>query len=132
LCLGRSVASADFDNDGDLDLAIGHLDRPFVLLKNNTPVTSRPFLGLRLNTPNRIGPAGGRIVLQTSQRRIVWAIASGGSYLAAADPRLLLAWPETEELVEIEVHWPSGKVDHWKNLRLNQYWHLIEGKDPLP
>lgn len=131
LWLGRSVASCDFDNDGDVDLAVSHIGRPFVLLRNDTPVDFRPFVGLKLMTADRTVPVGGRIVLQTSQRQITYPIFTGGSYMAAQDPRLVLGWLETEELQEIEVFWPSGRVDHWKDLEAGRYWNLVEGSVPL-
>jgi len=128
--LGRSVAACDFDNDGDVDLAVGHLNRPYVLLRNDTQVEFRPFLGLKLTTTSRTSAVGGRVVLHTDQRDIVHAISTGASYLAASDSRLLLSWPEAESIQEIEVRWPSGRIDRWKDLDIRHYWVLNEGCAP--
>src|SRR5262249_28648338 len=46
-CLGRGLAAADYDNDGDLDFAVTHLDRELALLRNDTQTNHR-FVGLQL------------------------------------------------------------------------------------
>lgn len=132
LWIGRSVAAGDFDNDGDIDLAISHLNSPFVLLRNDTSTKGRPFVGLELKTADGQRPIGGRVVLQTNGRQLTFPVSTGGSYLAAADDRLLMSWPETEELKDIDIHWPSGRVDRLGNdpVRLGQYWRVREGGAP--
>ena len=132
LWIGRSVAAGDFDNDGDIDLAVSHLNSPFVLLRNDTPTAGRPFVGLELKTAEGKIPVGGRVVLRTNKRQMTFPVSTGGSYLASADDRLLMSWPETEELKDIDIHWPSGRVDRLGNVpvRLDQYWRVREGKLP--
>jgi hypothetical protein len=132
LWLGRSVAAGDFDNDGDIDLAVSHLNSPFVLLRNDTPTPGRHFVGLDLKTVEGRLPVGGRVVLRTSRRQMTYSVAAGGSYLASADDRLLMCWPETEELTELEIHWPSGRVDRLGGDAVlpDQYWRVREGVPP--
>ena len=132
LWIGRSVAAGDFDNDGDVDLAISHLNSPCVLLRNDTPTKGRPFVGLELKTADGKTPVGGRVVLRTNKRQRTFPVSTGGSYLASADDRLRMSWPETEELKEIEIHWPSGRVDRLGNVSVlfDQYWRVREGQSP--
>ncbi|MBI5758344.1 MAG: CRTAC1 family protein [Planctomycetales bacterium] len=128
LLLGRSAASADFDNDGDLDLAVSHLHRPLALLRNDT-VTQRHFLGLRLTTPDRIPPIGGRVVVTASGHRQVLHLVAGSSYLATHDDRLLVGLGEHGDPAAVTIHWPSGRVDEFV-LEPDQYWHVREGFAP--
>ena len=126
--IARCAAAADFDNDGDLDIAVSQVGSSFSLLRNDTIVSKRPFIGLKLATSNRIPPTGGRVVCRVNGREIVTPVVAGGSYLAAADDRLLLAgWDESEGEPQIEIHWPSGRIDRFDHLSKNQYVQILEG-----
>lgn len=129
--LGRGVASADYDNDGDTDLAVTHLNRPFALLRNDT-VTERRFVGLKLTTPTRIPPIGGYVVVSTGVLRLKIPLSAGGSYLSSGDPRLLIGLGDSDQTVAIEIFWPSGRVDRFDHLDVNRYWWIIEGRRPEP
>ncbi len=127
--LGRGLAAADFDQDGDLDLCISHLHRPLALLRNDTPRGSGHYLGLTLASPDRVTPVGARVVATAGSRTWVVPYAAGGSYLSSHDPRLLLAFP-SDDPVTLEVHWPGGAVDRWPDVALDQYVRLLPGREP--
>ncbi len=129
LCLGRCVAAADFDDDGDLDFAITHLDRPLALLCNQTE-TNRRFIGFQLETISRIPPVGGRVVVTCGPLRQVLPILAGGSYLAASDTRILAGLGDETSPVRTEIYWPSGRVDRFDSLEPNRYWRIVEGRQP--
>lgn len=129
--LGRGVAAADYDNDGDLDVAVANLHRPMALLRNDTD-TGRHYLGIQLRTRNRVAPVGGRVVVAANGRKQVQAIVSGGSYLAASDTRLLFGLNDAAEADKVEVYWPSGRVDVFARLSADRYWVILEGDEPRP
>jgi len=126
--LGRAAAAADYDNDGDLDLAVSHNISPVALLRDDTAAPGR-YLGLDLRTPSRIPPVGGRVEMTCGDRRTVRPIAAGGSYLSSHDPRILFALPPGETPAEVTIHWPSGRVDHF-SLEGNAYHRVLEGERP--
>lgn len=130
LLLGRGVAGGDFDNDGDLDLAISHQEAPVSLLRDDT-VSTGHFLGLELQTLNRVPPIGGRVVVTTKEKKQTRPVIGAGSYLSTSDPRLLFGLGEVSEPVSVEVFWPSGTVDHYE-LAPDRYWLLTEGKVQPP
>ena len=125
--IARCAAAADFDNDGDLDIAVSQVGSPFSLLRNDTIVSERPFVGLKLATSNRIPPTGGRVICRVNGREVVTPVVAGGSYLAAADDRIILAgWDESEGEPQIEIYWPSGRIDRIDHLPKNRYTQIHE------
>ncbi len=129
--LGRGVAGADYDEDGDLDLAVANLHRPLTLLRNETE-TGRHYLGIQLRTRNRVAPVGGRVVVTTRDRRQVQSVVVGGSYLAVSDTRLLFGLKDAVEADKVEVFWPSGRVDVLAHVATDRYWMILEGDEPRP
>lgn len=123
--LGRGVAGGDYDNDGDLDIAVAHNNSPSALLANRTEAGGG-FLGLELATPSRIPPIGGRVEVVSGDIRMVRPIAAGGSYQASHDPRLLFTLPSPDAQAEVTIHWPSGRVDEM-TLAGDFYWRIVEG-----
>jgi hypothetical protein len=127
--LGRCVAQADFDDDGDVDFAITHLDRNLALLRNETD-TQRRYIGFQLATPSRMPPVGGRVVVICGKLRQVLPVIAGGSYLAAPDTRILAGLGDERGPVHVEIHWPSGRVDNFDDLQSDRYWRILEGRPP--
>lgn len=125
--LGRGVAAGDFDNDGDLDIAVSHLDRPVALLRNETK-TGAHWLGLELKSKNRVPPVGGRVVVTQGSRKLYRSCFAGGSYLSSHDPRIPI-WIADGDC-RVEIYWPSGVVDVLENPPLDQYLRIDEGRFP--
>lgn len=126
--LGRGAAAADFDNDGDLDIAVTHLDEPAALLRNSTPAHVS-FIGLDLRTLSRIVPCGTLATVTTSRGAVSRSVMIGGSYLSSSDPRLTIPVPSTDKTVEVKIEWSSDRVEQ-HTLTTNRYWHLMEGQQP--
>jgi hypothetical protein len=129
LLLGRGVAGADYDDDGDIDIAVSHLDQRAALLRNDTQ-TGRHFLGLDLRTKHRAAPVGGRVIVTTPGHRQVLSIVTGGSYLSTGDPRVVAGLPDDSGAAQVEILWPSGRVDRFENLSPDRYWVITEGASP--
>ena len=106
--VGRGAAAADFDRDGDLDLAVTNSDdAPFLLV--NAP-ERRGSLGVELvgREPNTQA-IGARVALIAGGASQVRWVQAGDSYLSSSDRRLLFAWRrEWREPGVLEVTWPGG------------------------
>ncbi|MGE5195302.1 MAG: CRTAC1 family protein, partial [Deltaproteobacteria bacterium] len=129
LFLGRGVAAADYDDDGDIDIAVSHLDQRAALLRNDTK-TGRRFLGFNLSTVHRTIPVGGRVIVTAGNFRQVLPIVAGGSYLSSGDPRIVTGLPDDKGPVEVEIRWPSGRIDRFDDLTPDRYWSIREGTPP--
>jgi ASPIC and UnbV len=61
-----------------------------------------------------------------SRRLTAWRLG-GGSYQSACDPRIHIGLGDADRADEIEVTWPSGRVDHFGQLAADNGYRLREG-----
>jgi hypothetical protein len=101
--LGRGGAAADYDNDGDVDIAIGTIGGDLALLRN----TGAGGNWLVVATPS---PAPGAVVTLTlaDGTELRREIQAGSSYLSSNDPRVHFGLGTSESAVTVTVTWPDG------------------------
>ncbi len=102
--LARSVAWADFDNDGDPDLLVTENGGPVHLLRNDTEGGRGITVDLR---GQRIGAEVEVWLDGRRQRRFVRA---GESYLAQSQLNPVFGLGDASSVDSVVVHWPSGRV----------------------
>jgi ASPIC and UnbV/FG-GAP-like repeat len=113
--VARGSAAADYDNDGDLDVAVLPLGRPLVLLEN------RGAAGSWLEVALEGSPPGAEVTVTLPDgRKLRRAIAAGSSYLSSEDPRLHFGLGEATALSEVRVRWPTGEETVLRDVRANQ------------
>jgi len=118
--LSRGLATADFDNDGDLDLLVTNLDHSPVLLRNDGG-NRRHWLRVKLigSASNRAG-YGARVRVVAAGLSQTAEARAGSSYLSSHDPRLHFGLGDAARVDLVEVHWPSGRVQKRTDLDPNQ------------
>lgn len=106
--VGRGLAAADFDEDGDLDLGLQNSGGPFQLLRNE--IAGRSWLGVRLQGRGANTEAiGARVTLTAAGRSQTGAVLAGDSYQSASDRRVVFGLPSPGPAVDVEVRWPGGR-----------------------
>lgn len=123
--LGRGMATADFDNDGAIDVAFISLNEPPVLLRNQS--TSNKWLGVRLKgTASNRDAIGARLKLTAGNRSLTRWITGGGSFLASHDRRVVFGLGKDSTPLELEIHWPSGQTQKVNSLAPGRYHDISE------
>lgn len=128
--VSRGCAFGDFDNDGDLDVLIMNQNEPPTLLRNDAPAGNR-WIKIRLRgTKSNRSALGSRVVVRAGARVQVQETMSQSSYVSANDPRLHFGLGAAES-VDIEVRWPLGSMQTFKNIATNQLITLVEGSGEI-
>ena len=127
---GRGLAIGDFNNDGGVDVLLIPNQGAAMLLRNNVGKLNH-WLGVLLKgkvaNPDAVGA---KVSWQAGDlKRYIYKV-SGGGYLSAHDPRLVLGIGPRTKFDWIEVKWPapSTRVDRFTHLPVDRYITIVEGR----
>jgi enediyne biosynthesis protein E4 len=106
--VGRGVATADFDEDGDLDALMVHQNKPAELLRNDSERGEWLKLSFRGTSANRRG-IGCHVVAETpAGKKFTAELCGGSSYLASMEPALVIGLGKEKGPLKLTVRWPGG------------------------
>ncbi|MCK4880863.1 MAG: CRTAC1 family protein [Bacteroidales bacterium] len=126
---GRAAATWDYDNDGDLDIIVSHVDLKAnaVLLRNNCN-NQNHWIGLTLEGKN--GPAaaiGATVVVHQGEKRAVYINQWTTTYLSNSDPRLHIGLGGNPEIDRLEINWSDGTREVYPGPAPDRYITFRQG-----
>jgi hypothetical protein len=123
--LGRAVATGDLDNDADLDLVVQHLESPAKVLRNDSEDESFGVLVRFVGTRSARQPLGCRVEYQRDGKSFVEHVASGESFQASQDPRIVIPGRAKSTIDRLQITWPDGHVEHWSDINIDRRCELV-------
>jgi hypothetical protein len=128
---GRGAAFADFDNDGNVDIVVANAGDPPLLLHNGG-AGGNHFLNFKLvGTKSNRDAMGARIKLRAGGVSQIREIAGGGSYLSQSDLRAHFGLGESRQADTVEITWPSGLRQTFRDVEADKFYVIEEGKEQL-
>src|SRR5467141_2680300 len=129
---GRGLATADFDNDGDTDIAINVRGDYPELLRNDGGNTNHWLEVLLIGTRSNRDGIGSSLKLSSEGLVQVQQAKGGTSYMSASDSRILFGLGRRTKIEYLEITWPSGQVDRLKNVPVDRITAVKEGTGIVP
>ena len=127
---GRTAAIWDYDNDGDLDIIVSHIDLMATpALLRNDGGNHNHWMGMKLRGANGDASAiGARVTVEYGNKKQVLINQWSTSYLSNHDPRVHVGLGKNTSVDKIIIQWTDGKKEVYNNPDIDRYLYIVEGK----
>ena len=125
----RGSAFLDFDQDGDLDVAVSNYDAP-VRFFENVQTADNCWVRFQLEgTRSNRNAVGARVEIQFDDQSRYDQVVSGSGFLSQNPYRLHFGIGKATRIDKVIIHWPAGSIQQLSDLVVNTTHHI---KEPLP
>jgi hypothetical protein len=123
----RATAFGDLDADGDVDLALSHVEGPARVYRNDVPRRGSWLQVRAFDEALRRDAIGARVTVSAGERVWVRTISTAAGYLAANDPWAHFGLGAAEAFDQIDVQWPGGTRERFPGGAAGRRIRLVRG-----
>ncbi len=124
----RGAAFGDIANNGNIDIVVLNVGEPPSLLLNTNKTPNHRVLFHLLGTKSNRAAIGARVTIHAGGMTQFDEVRGGGSYLSQNDLRLHFGLGSAAKIDSVEVRWPTGKTESFKDLAADKIYTFIEGQ----
>jgi VCBS repeat protein/ASPIC/UnbV protein len=114
----RGAAGADFDNDGDIDVAVTTIGGDLLLFENMIEGANWIAVG----SGDVLAPGTRVVVTRADGLRLQRTVRAGSSYLSSEDPRAYFGLGDIDDPVTVSITSPSGVTTTYPDVPINQIY----------
>jgi enediyne biosynthesis protein E4 len=129
--VGRGLAYADFDRDGDLDLLITTNNGPAYLYRNDQLSGNRSIRFHLLGTKSNRDAIGATVRVFAGGLTQSRVLKGGSSYLSQSELAVTFGLEKRDRIDRVVIDWPSGGTEEYKDLSAGRAYTCTEGKGIL-
>ncbi|HEY4902612.1 MAG TPA: CRTAC1 family protein [Candidatus Sulfotelmatobacter sp.] len=130
--VGRGLAYADFDRDGDLDLLLTTNNGPAYLYRNDQLAGNRSIRFRLVGTKSNRDAIGSTVSVVAGDLNQSRMVKGGSSYLSQSELPLTFGLGKRDRIDRIVIDWPSGRNEEYRNLMAGRCYECTEGKGISP
>lgn len=125
----RSIAYADLDNNGTLDLIVANQDGPVKIYKNNQSGENNWIEFDLKGTESNKSAIGAVAFLHWDDKQKKKVVSGGDSFSSQSQRALHFGLGNIDRVAKIEIKWPSGLVQEIESPEVNKIHQIIEPVD---
>ena len=124
----RGAAFGDIANNGNIDVVILNVGEPPTLLLNTNNNPNHRVLFKLEGTKSNRAAIGARVTIHAAGMTQFDEVRGGESYLSQNDLRLHFGLGSAAKIDSVEVRWPAGKTEIFKDVAADKIYLLTEGQ----
>ena len=123
----RGAAFGDFDNDGDIDVAVMNMGEPVSFLRNTLTGNARSIKVVLEGVRSNRSAIGAVVTIETGGSKQTLPVLSQSSFLSQSDRRLHFGLGAATRVDRVSVRWPSGERETFEGGAAGTTLRLKEG-----